>query len=145
MRRVVSVLLGIGCCLFSYGPANAEMQQEPEWSHYRSELLVYPNELLRACCPIYCPKPQPYIPCFSSGCGVGYCPKPLPCVGCFATGCSANCYCPKPCPNLCRPIAADDYHCAKARPDCSVSRACETNPTLAPAESYANQSHMQGD
>ena len=78
------------------------------------ETIVCPNDLLCACCNIYCQKPQPCIPCFASGCGVTYCPKPLPRVHCFAIACSAHCYCPKPCPNLCQPIAADYYRCAES-------------------------------
>jgi hypothetical protein len=145
MRHAVSVLLGIGFCLISYGPANAEIPQEPERSLYRHALLVCPNELLCACCTVFCPKPQPCIPCFSSRSCSKYCPKPFPCVPCFRSGCSANCYSPKPCPNLCRPLAADDYRCGEERTDCLESGAYDADARFAPAESYADDSHIQVD
>jgi hypothetical protein len=145
MRLAVALLLGIGFSLNPYQLAIAEVAQEREQPLCSTGALVWPSELLRACCNVYCPKPQPCIPCFSRGCGIGYCPKPLPCVPCFAAGCSENCYCPKPCPDLCRPIGADDYRCAEARTDCATSRAYAADPTFAPAESYADDTHIQVD
>jgi hypothetical protein len=81
--------------------------------------LVCPDALLRACCDDYCPKRPPCIPCFNRCCGCDdYSGKPEPCIACYRGGC-LDCYCPKPCPNLCRPLVADYFTCAKGRAACA--------------------------
>ena len=113
--RAISISAVLGFWLLMAGPTLADELVEPKQAFYPFQTMVCPDALLRACCDLYCSKPQPCIPCFVNGCGVAYCPKPLPCIPCYIGGCTADCYCPKPCPDLCRPIASDYFRCV---PEC---------------------------
>jgi hypothetical protein len=66
-------------------------------------------------------------------------------VRCFASGRSAKCYCPKPFPDLCRPISADDYRCAEQHVDCGASVDYDADPPFARAERYVDDSYIQVD
>ena len=136
MTHTISRTVALIAYLTLARPTTAQEPVETQGSSYPFQNFVCPDELLRACCPIYCRKPQPCIPCFVNGCGVAYCPKPLPCIPCFA-GYSADCYCPKPCPNLCRPIAADYYRCVEKRAECAGPAACDADSSHPAAEVYA--------
>lgn len=100
--------------------------------------LVCPDVLLRACCDDYCPKRPPCIPCYNRCCGCDdYCGKRSPCIPCYQGG-SCDCYCPKPCPELCRPLIADYFTCSNGPTACDPPAALEAAPA-APitAESHA--------
>jgi hypothetical protein len=101
-------------------------------SLYPLQALTCPEHLLRGCCGHYCPKPLPYVPCFSYECGKDdYCCKPCPCVPLYHGDCSPDCYCRKPCPELCRPIAADYFTCAGWSAPCANPGACDSKTPLA--------------
>jgi hypothetical protein len=145
MIRAISRAVALAACVAVARSAAAQEPVEPPQSLYPFQTLVCPDDLLRACCPIYCRKPQPCIPCFVNGCGVAYCPKPLPCIPCFVGGCSADCYCPKPCPNLCRPIAADYYRCVEKGAECAGPAACDADLSYPAAEVYAAENDLQAN
>jgi hypothetical protein len=138
--RALLISVALGGWLLPAMPASAQGSADGLQSVYPHQAMVGPDKLLRACCDFYCPKPQPCIPFYTSGCGVPYCPKPLPCIPCFTSGCSADCYCRKPCPDLCLPIAADFYHCAVKRAMCAKPSASDPAQPALPGETYASDS-----
>jgi hypothetical protein len=120
MRRVLLLILCVG--MLAGGGLRSAFATEPAAapeSIYPSQQLVCPTELLGGCCGVYCPKPMPCIRCFF-GCRCDdYCSKPIPCVPCYRESCTAYRYCGKPCPDLCRPLAADFFTCAGLNADCA--------------------------
>ena len=104
-----------------------------------------PNALLRACCDVYCPKPQPCISSLHVVCGKDdYCRKPCPCVRCLGGCCATDSYCRKPCPNLCRPLVAEFFTCASCGDEYAGSTDCgrvTTSSTALPnfAEGHPKQ------
>jgi hypothetical protein len=112
------------CCLMATAlghpvRALAERTAGAVRSADRTPKWVYPQTLLHGCCPIYCPKPLPHLPCWCYGCGCDdYCGKQRPNVPCYRGGC-CDYYCPKPYPCLCRPLAADFYTCAEESTNCT--------------------------
>jgi hypothetical protein len=124
---------------------SAQEPAAPQPSLYPIHSLVCPDNLLRACCDAYCPKPQPCIPCFCSGWGTCYCAKPEPCIPCFDAGRTSNCYCQKPCPYPCRPIAADYYRCVPGCTRYSESNAvgsAEVRPSAQSQFDYSDGSEI---
>jgi hypothetical protein len=144
MIHAISRSVALVACLAVACATEAQEPLDAQGSPYPLQTLVCPDGLLRACCPIYCPKPQPCIPCFVNGCGVAYCPKPLPCIPCFV-GRSADCYCPKPCPNLCRPIAADYYRCVEKHCECAGQASCDGKLSSPATEVYAVENDLQAN
>lgn len=101
--------------------------EEPkgEWSAASSSFLTCPETLLKGCFDPYCSKPLPRIDCLRRGCGQDdYCGKPGPCIPCLR-GCCPGCYGRKPCPDLCRPLSAQYYHCTGACDPCDVFHPCD--------------------
>lgn len=127
MRPDLYTLTALTVCLAFGRVAAAQEPIDANRSLFPFQTLVCSDELLRACCDWYCPKPEPCIGCFSSASGEWYCCKPMPCIPCYGGGSAANCYCPKPCPHLCRPIAADYYRCPELGDDCSNCQPCRSH------------------
>lgn len=142
--HAISRTVALVACLAVARATPAQEPLEAEGPSHPFQTLVCPDDLLRACCPIYCRKPQPCITCFANGCGVAYCQKPLPCIPCFV-GYSADCYCPKPCPNLCRPIAANYYRCVEKHSECAGQPSCDGNLSSPAAEGYAVENDLQAN
>lgn len=137
MRPALSTLLVLTA---SFALVRVTAAQEPvdaNRSLFPFQALVCPDKLLRACCDFYCSKPQPCIGCSSSAYGECYCGKPQPCIPCYGGGYAAHCYCPKPCPSLCRPIAADYFRCVDRDADCM-----DCHPSRAHATCPGGPSHV---
>jgi hypothetical protein len=134
MRRATSALIALAACLalsrMAAGQASANQPLYPLGT------LVCPDNLLRACCDLYCPKPLPCVCCHCFGrTNDCYCCKPQPCIDCFRGPYKADCYCPKPFPDLCRPIFADYFRCVPTANGCvkSCDPGSTTNSPSAPA------------
>jgi len=143
MKRALLSLLPLVACLALVRVASAEAPADTEPSLYPFERLVCPDNLLRACCDFYFPKPQPCVCCYcfgrSNDC---YCCKPQPCIDCFRGPYTCDCYCRKPYPNLCRPIFADYFRCVprscgcveKSEPDANTGGESALVPISYPAD-----------
>jgi hypothetical protein len=129
MRKVhLSLPLVVTFCLEMARFAAADEPASVERLIYPRQMLVCPDNLLRACCDIYCCKPLPCIPCLGHGCCQdNYCSKPCPRVPGFCQSCVKDCYCRKPCPDLCRPIAADYFSCVPLSATCAGRGASNGN------------------
>jgi hypothetical protein len=133
MKRLLPTLLAFFACLALVRVASAQAPGDTERSLYPLERLVCPDNLLRACCDFYCPKPQPCVCCHcfgrSNDC---YCCKPQPWIDCFRGPYTCDCYCRKPYPFLCRPIFADYFHCV---PKCYGGAQSSSEESYAESES----------
>jgi hypothetical protein len=133
MKRALLSLLPLVACLALVGVAFAQAPADTERSLFPFERLVCPDNLLRACCDFYCPKPQPCVCCYcfgrSNDC---YCCKPQPCIDCFRGPYTCDCYCGKQFPNLCRPIFADYFRCV---PKCGGGVESSVEESYADSES----------
>jgi hypothetical protein len=115
MRRAAFLaFIAMAACV---GMVHVAVGQQPNGGttlFYPSQQLTSPEVLLHGCCDDYCRKP---MPCLNDFCatplGDVYCRKPCPCVPCFPSYCGHDCYCRKPYPDLCRPLAADFFTCAR--------------------------------
>lgn len=125
MRAISSTLVVvISFCCFTHCLLADDQASGVTPSRYPIKALTCPDSLLRGCCGVYCPKPTPCVSGFCRGCGPdAYCRKPCPCIPCFRGGCGVT-YCPKPCPDLCRPLAADFFICAPRSNGCAGQGAC---------------------
>lgn len=111
MMRIWVGLVAVALCVGLFRMACSEEPTNIGPGIYPLRELTCPTPLLRSCCDNYCSKPLPGINCPCCICGPDdYCCKPLPFIPCFR-GCCPDCYGSKPCPDLCRPIAADYYSC----------------------------------
>ena len=118
MRNFAAALLMGLLCIAAVGDSYASDASNATGRIYPLWMLTCPEALLRGCCDTYCPKPQPRVPAFCRGCGCDtYCPKLCPLVPHYCGGCGDR-YCAKPCPELCRPIAADYFSCAAGSAGC---------------------------
>jgi hypothetical protein len=144
MRPVLTVFFAAQLYVGLVDGAHCDQPASAAPPNFALHSLSCPEALLRGCCSVYCPKPQPYIRCFYRDCATGdYCRKSCPCVPCFS-GCWPDCYFRKPFPELCRPIAADYFRCAESSAPYDSSDACVSTAPLSTAPAAATVSPAEG-
>jgi hypothetical protein len=139
MRRALSIWLALVACVALFRVAAAQAPGGADPHFFPLGTLVCPDNLLRACCDIYCPKPQPCVCCYCFGrTNDCYCCKPQPCIDCFRGPHRSDCYCPKPLPYLCRPIFADYFRCVPKSDGCVESCAPDSTADYSSAPAPTN-------
>jgi hypothetical protein len=115
----LSMAFALGLC---FGVSRFGASDEPSPATWHPlQAWSCPSALLSGCCDDYDAKPLPCPRDLCYGCRQDdYCMKPFPWIPCFP-GCRlADCYCSKPCPELCRPLSPHFFSCDAGGTCCAV-------------------------